>query len=64
LIFVEQESLDIELRSDGAVLVRMHSQDRPEGRLPDAVFAFRVGDPQYAYWQAQLRLRTGRPAEF
>jgi hypothetical protein len=25
--------------------------------LPDAVFAFRAGDPQYSFWDAQLRGR-------
>jgi len=25
--------------------------------LPDAVFAFRAGDPQYNYWEEQLRHR-------
>lgn len=59
LISVEHEALDldIERRGDGAVLVRIHSRDRSGGRLPDAVFAFRIGDPQYGYWEEQLRLR-------
>ena len=26
-----------------------------KSRLPDAVFSFRCGDPQYAYWLARLR---------
>jgi hypothetical protein len=27
-----------------------------DGRaLPDAVFAFRAGDPQYAFWEAESR---------
>jgi hypothetical protein len=25
--------------------------------LPDAVFAFRTGDPQFSYWDEQLRRR-------
>ena len=25
--------------------------------MPDAVFAFRAGDPQYSYWESQLRHR-------
>jgi hypothetical protein len=30
----------------------------PEGsRLPDAVFSFRCGDPQYAYWLDRLQQR-------
>ncbi len=30
----------------------MHSIDT---RLPDAVFTFRAGDPQYEHWQRQYR---------
>lgn len=45
----------LERRSDGAVLVRVPSRQR-EGRfLPDAVFAFRTGDPQFSYWEQRLR---------
>jgi hypothetical protein len=30
--------------------------------LPDAVFSFRCGDPQYAYWLARLQAGAdGRP---
>lgn len=45
----------IERRSDGAVLVRVPSREREGRRLPDAVFAFRSGDPQYGYWEQRLR---------
>jgi hypothetical protein len=48
---------DIQRRSDGAVLVRVHSCDRQGRQLPDAVFTFRSGDPQYDYWAKQLRER-------
>ena len=48
-------SWDVERRSDGAVLVRVHSGPYQGQILPDAVFAFRSGDPQYTYWEAQLR---------
>ena len=51
---MEQESWDVERRSDGEVLVRVHSSDREGRELPDAVFTFRLGDPQYTYWQQQL----------
>lgn len=44
-------------RADGAVLVRIPSHPAPALALPDAVFAFRVGDPQYAYWEERLRER-------
>ena len=46
----EINSCDVERRKDGAVLVRVHSLDRNGRQLPDAVFTFRVGDPQYNYW--------------
>jgi hypothetical protein len=50
-------SWDVERRSDGAVLVRVHSRPYQGQALPDAVFAFRSGDPQYAYWEEQLQKR-------
>ncbi len=49
--------LDIERRHDGAVLVRVHSRGDNGRPLPDAVFAFRAGDPQFAFWEEQLKLR-------
>jgi len=49
------ESWDVQRRGDGAVLVRVHSRDAKGRPLPDAVFAFRIGDPQYDYWDRQLR---------
>jgi len=54
---VQSGAWEVERRNDGAVLVRVHSADRYGRPLPDAVFAFRVGDPQYDYWD---RLATGR----
>lgn len=42
---------DVERRNDGVVLVRVHSFDRGGHPLPDAVFSFRRGDPQYEYWE-------------
>ena len=44
----------LERRHDGAILVRVPS---PADRLPDAVFAFRDGDPQYAVWAERLAAR-------
>ncbi len=35
--------------------------ERVRERLPDAVFTFRDGDPQYEYWERMLRL--GPPAD-
>jgi hypothetical protein len=49
------DSWDVQRRSDGAVLVRVHSCDRHGRQLPDAVFTFRMGDPQYDYWDRQAR---------
>jgi hypothetical protein len=51
----------VERCGDGTVLVRVHSCDRNGRRLPDAVFTFRIGDPQYSYWAARAE-STGRRA--
>jgi hypothetical protein len=48
------DSWDVQRRDDGAVLVKVHSSSRQGRQLPDAVFAFRLGDPQYEYWERQL----------
>ncbi len=53
----ELNTCDIERRADGAVLVRVHSRVVDGRALPDAVFAFRAGDPQYSFWESQLRIR-------
>ena len=45
----------IERRSDGAVVVRVPSLPHGSESIPDAVFAFRQGDPQYVYWDERLR---------
>jgi hypothetical protein len=55
---MELDSWDVEVRNDGALLVRVHSADRHGQPLPDAVFAFRPGDPQYEYWETQWQQRT------
>ncbi len=52
---VPSDSWDVQRRSDGAVLVRVHSCDRQGRQLPDAVFTFRMGDPQYDFWDQQAR---------
>jgi hypothetical protein len=54
----EIHSWHIERRADGAVLVRVPSPGGKDGALPDAVFAFRAGDPQYLFWDEQLRSRN------
>jgi hypothetical protein len=51
------ESWDVERRHDGAVLVRVHSRIVDGRALPDAVFAFCAGDPQFSFWEQQLRHR-------
>ena len=51
------DAWDVQPGKNGAVLVRVHSvpwQGRP---LPDAVFTFRPGDPQYEYWHERLNQR-------
>lgn len=58
---MELSSWDVEIRHDGAVLVRVHSTERDGQPLPDAVFSFRPGDPQYEYWELQWRQRTAVP---
>lgn len=55
------DSWDVQRRNDGAVLVRVHSCDRQGHELPDAVFAFRSGDPQFDYWEQQLCQRVQSP---
>jgi hypothetical protein len=52
---MEPQSWDVDRRKDGAVLVRVHSTDRNGRPLPDAVFAFCLGDPQYSYWEEKYR---------
>jgi hypothetical protein len=52
---IPDERLSIEQRPDGAVVVRVQSEGPAGSRLPDAVFSFRCGDPQYAYWFDRLR---------
>ncbi len=48
----------IEPREEGVMLVRMHSRLN----LPDAVFTFRVGEPQYEYWKRQLEIQEANHA--
>ena len=51
---IPDNRVTIEKRSDGAIVVRVRSEGPDESRLPDAVFSFRNGDPQYAYWLGRL----------
>jgi hypothetical protein len=52
---IPDHRLVIEQRGDGTIVVRVRSEGPEETRLPDAVFSFRNGDPQYAYWLARLK---------
>jgi hypothetical protein len=54
-------SWEVERRPDGAVLVRVHSRAVNGRALPDTVFAFRAGDPQFSFWEAQLHHREMSP---
>jgi hypothetical protein len=55
MIMENAESWSVERRGDGAVIVRVMSRQRVDQRIPDAVFAFRHGDPQYSVWEQRLR---------
>jgi len=58
---IPDHRLTIEKRSDGAIVVRVRSEGPEETRLPDAVFSFRNGDPQHAYWLGRLAaVSTGK----
>lgn len=50
-ISLDADSWDVERRPDGSVIVRVHSRPLEGQPLPDAVFTFREGDPQYEFWQ-------------
>lgn len=61
--YVEQrmnlEACSVERRADGTVIVRVASRNRGRDTLPEAVFSFRNGDPQYTYWEQILLQRGG-----
>jgi hypothetical protein len=44
------QQLHIERRLDGSLVVRVRSRERADATLPDAVFSFRAGDPQFDLW--------------
>lgn len=60
---IPESQLRIEQRSDGAVVVRVRSAGEGDARLPDAVFSFRCGDPQYAYWLQRLQASSDGHAD-
>ena len=55
---IPDHRLSIEKRGDGVIVVRVRSEGPEESRLPDAVFSFRNGDPQYAYWLSRLTVAS------
>jgi hypothetical protein len=54
---IPDHRLTIEQREDETIVVRVQSAGDESERLPDAVFSFRCGDPQYAYWLRRLQER-------
>jgi hypothetical protein len=44
----------VERRPDGAIIVRVPSTGQFGEPLPDAVFSFRIGEPQYGRWERQI----------
>jgi hypothetical protein len=54
-MYMDRNNWQLERRADGAVLVRVRSRSVEGQKLPDAVFAFRAGDPQFNYWEDRLR---------
>ena len=59
---MERETYEVQRRLDGAILVRVRSSEKNGRRLPDAVFTFRRGDPQYEYWEGRLGTPATCPA--
>ena len=51
---IPDDRISIEKRNDGTLLVRVRSESNNGHFLPDAVFSFRCGDPQYSYWITRL----------
>lgn len=56
---IPDDRCTVERRSDDVLVVRVRSQGSEHERLPDAVFSFRCGDPQYAYWLDRAKHRRG-----
>lgn len=48
---MDSSHYEIERKRNGVLLVRVHSWDAYGVPLPDAVFTFRPGEPQYEQWQ-------------
>lgn len=50
----------IERRRDGVLIVRVRSRQLSGPPVPDAVFTFRAGDPQYSLWERRFREQQNR----
>jgi hypothetical protein len=55
---MQYDTWDIQQHVNGTILVRVPSSDRQGRPLPDAVFTFRPGDPQYVQWEQEFNSRT------
>lgn len=51
---MDSRSVDVERGPNGCVRVRVRSREHNGVRLPDAVFTFHFGDPQFEYWVQML----------
>jgi hypothetical protein len=56
---VTESNWDVVRRPDGVLLVRIRSGAYRGVELPDAVFTFRAGDPQYELWESRFREQQG-----
>jgi len=53
----EPKSWDADRRGRSVIIVRVHSVGADGQDLPDAVFTFSRGDPQYELWDRRLKER-------
>jgi hypothetical protein len=58
---IAAENCQLERRDEDTILVRVPSTGSYGAELPDAVFTFRPGDPQYRFWQSELSKREESP---
>ncbi|MDO5553033.1 MAG: hypothetical protein Q4G68_04675 [Planctomycetia bacterium] len=56
---MEEEKYQIELLNGKILRVRIPSKPFNGHRLPDAVFTFREGDPQYEMWSQRYKEQSG-----
>ena len=57
----DPDQCEIECRAHKVLVVRVRSCDRQGRPLPDAVFTFRPGDPQYDDWHERMRRQRRDP---